>query len=96
MKTEPSLGFVDDSKFRNQIPKKKNFILRNSIIMHYNYKGENYKLNKYDNLSMSDKNIKKEIVQNLVNNGKSDKSTLKICFSDNFKGKEKKILFKVL
>jgi len=96
MKTEPSLGFADDSKFKNNKSKEKNFLLRNSNIIFNNYKGENYKLNKYDTLSMSDKNIKKEICQTLGNNGKSNKSTLKICFSDTFKKKKNKILFKVL
>jgi hypothetical protein len=96
MKTEPSLGFADDSKFRHHISKEKNFLLRNSnIIFNNNYKGENYKIKKYDNISMSDKNIKKETSQNIVYNGKSDKSTLKNCFSDIIKGKKKKILFKV-
>jgi hypothetical protein len=96
MKTEPSLGFADDSKFRHHTSKEKNFLLRNSnIIFNNNYKGENYKLKKYDNISMSDKNIKKETSQNIVYNGKSDKSTLKNCFSDIIKGKKKKILFKV-
>ena len=96
MKTEPSLGFADDSKFRHHTSKEKNFLLRNSnIIFNNNYKGENYKIKKYDNISMSDKNIKKETSQNIVYNGKSDKSTLKNCFSDIIKGKKKKILFKV-
>ena len=96
MKTEPSLGFGDNSKFRNHISKEKNLLLRNSNIIFNNYKGENYKLNKYDTLSMSDKNIKNEIIHTIVNNGKSNKSTLKICFSDTFKKKKNKILFKVL
>ena len=96
MKTEPNLGFADDSKFRYHITKEKNFLLRNNNNMVNNYNGENYKLNNYDSLSMNDKNIKKEISQTIVYNEKSNKSTMKNCSSYSIKRKKKRILLKVL
>jgi len=92
MKTEPSSGFSNNSKFRNNISKEKNFLIRNNNIISNNNFGENYKLNKFDVLSLSNKNIKKDISQTIR---KSNKSTLKISFSDTFKKRNKKILIKV-